>query len=481
MPATAACASPRSAVYRRRQPERTLLYRTVQTHLATWLALQDDGAGETAPAVTEREFRRYLDCGILAHGFARARCADCGHDFLIAYSCKCRGVCPSCTTRRMVETAAHLADHVIPRLPVRQWVLSVPKRLRYHLERDPAIQNAALHIFLNAIQKALRQCSPGASVASHIGAVVFIHRFGALLNTHLHFHCIVIDGVFDAVANGGVAFHVAGGLDAQAITAVQATVRRRLLKAAERRGVLAPEDAQAMAAWEHGGGFSVDAKVRIEAHERDGLERLLRYCARPAFALERLREIDPEHLVYESVKPGPGGSVSLMLTPMQLLDRLAALIPPPRKHRHRYYGVLAPNSPLRYAVTALAQPTEIAVAPTPVVSISPGAASTEPTEPTEPAHRQAARYVWALLLARIYEVLPLLCPKCGGEMKIIAFITEGAVIREILGHLGEPKSPPRLMPARGPPLWEMQNRGSDTIDPRAQPAPDYEFDQRIAW
>jgi len=114
----AARASPRSAVYRRRRPERTLLYRTVQTHLATWLAFWNDGAGASAPAVTEREFRRYLDCGILAHGFARARCAACGHDFLIAYSCKCRGVWPSCTTRRMVETAAHLADHVIPRLAV---------------------------------------------------------------------------------------------------------------------------------------------------------------------------------------------------------------------------------------------------------------------------------------------------------------------------------------------------------------------------
>ena len=105
----------------------------MQTHLATWLALHDDGAGETGPAVTGREFRRYLDCGIFAHGFARARCADCaacGHDFLITYSCKCRGVCPACTSRRMMETAAHLADHVIARLPVRPWVLSVPKRLR---------------------------------------------------------------------------------------------------------------------------------------------------------------------------------------------------------------------------------------------------------------------------------------------------------------------------------------------------------------
>jgi hypothetical protein len=85
--ATAAqsCCAP--AVYHRRPPDRTLLYRGVQDHLATGLALHDDGGGGHAPALTEREFRRYLECGLLAHGFARARCADCGHDFIIAYSC----------------------------------------------------------------------------------------------------------------------------------------------------------------------------------------------------------------------------------------------------------------------------------------------------------------------------------------------------------------------------------------------------------
>lgn len=109
---------------------------------------------------------------------------------------------------------------------------------------------------------------------------------------------------------------------------VQATVRQRLLQAMIQRGWLMREDAQTMAAWEHGGGFSLDAGVRIEGEDRDGLERLLRYCVRPAFALERRRQIDPEHLVYESVKPEPGGSGSLVLTPLELLDRLVALIPP---------------------------------------------------------------------------------------------------------------------------------------------------------
>ena len=248
---------------------------------------------------------------------------------------------------------------------------------------------------------------------------------------------------------GGAAFYPASTLDVPAIGEVQATVRRRLLRSVLRRGPLSAQHARVMAKWEHGGGFPVDANVRIEARERDGLERLLRYCARLVFALERLREIDAEHLVYESVKPGPKGSVSLMLTPMQLLNRLAALIPPPRKHRHRYFGVLTPNSPLHEAVTALAQSAKVAAAPTPVEPIAPQAA------PTEPMHRQAAPYVWALLLARIYEVLPLACPQCGGAMKIIAFITEAVVMRKILGHLREPKSPPRPMPARGPPLWEM--------------------------
>ncbi len=99
----------------------------------------------------------------------------------------------------------------------------------------------------------------------------------------------------------------------------------------------------------------------------------------------------------------------------------------------------------------------------------------------EPVHRQAAPYVCALLLASIYEVLPVRCPKCSREMKIIAFITEGSIIGEILAHLGEPTSPPHLMPACGPPLWEMQDSGPDTLDPHAQSARDYEFDQRIAW
>ncbi|MEF8712579.1 MAG: transposase zinc-binding domain-containing protein [Accumulibacter sp.] len=91
----------------------------------------DRRQGAAGLAYVEREFRRSFDCGILANGFALARGAQCGHDFLFAWSCKGRGVCPAGNPRRMVETAAHLADPVFPPLPIRQWVLLVPKRLRF--------------------------------------------------------------------------------------------------------------------------------------------------------------------------------------------------------------------------------------------------------------------------------------------------------------------------------------------------------------
>jgi hypothetical protein len=95
-----------------------------------------------------------------------------------------------------------------------------------------------------------------------------------------------------------------------------------------------------MAQWEHGGGVSVDGSVRIAAEARAGHKRRLRYCARPPFALDRLRELAPKRSLYVGTKLGPGGSAPLLLTPLELLDRLAALVPPPRLHCRHYFGRL---------------------------------------------------------------------------------------------------------------------------------------------
>jgi len=142
----------------------------------------------------------------------------------------------------------------------------------------------------------------------------------------------------------------------------------------------------------------------------------------------------------------------------------AALIPPPRVHRHRYHGVLAPNAPLRAQVSAWARP------PNPQL---PAVA------PAQQPQRSPARTLWALLLARIYEVLPLRCALCGSEMRIIAFVTDCPAIHSILRYLGEPTAAPEVASARGPPLWEQaaQFHWDDT----PAPAPEYVFDQRVSW
>ena len=136
-------------------------------------------------------------------------------------------------------------------------------------------------------------------------------------------------------------------------------------------------------------------------------ERLLRYCARPPFALERLELLDAERVVYRLHKPQRDGTTALTLTPLELIDHLAALIPPPRRHRHRYHGVFAPNAPLRAAAIAFGREVADATgSPTEANSPSPAPASHA---------RSPARYLWVMLLARLFESMPLTCPCCITE------------------------------------------------------------------
>ena len=107
------------------RPEDTVLYQTIEQHVEPFSdAVAEQGA--RLPRFVREAFDAYLRCGRLEHGFIRAKCEGCRHEHLVAFSCKRRGFCPSCGVRRMAESAAHLLDHVLPRVPLRQWVLSFP-------------------------------------------------------------------------------------------------------------------------------------------------------------------------------------------------------------------------------------------------------------------------------------------------------------------------------------------------------------------
>ena len=124
-----------------------MLYRVIDEHLETFLdAAAQHADGHRLPKFVEQEFRDFLTCGVLAHGFARLRCGDCAFERLVPFSCKGRGFCPSCGGRRMTEGAARLVDGILPHVPVRQWVLSLPHRLRYLIAWDHELCRAVLNV-----------------------------------------------------------------------------------------------------------------------------------------------------------------------------------------------------------------------------------------------------------------------------------------------------------------------------------------------
>ena len=139
-----------SPEYTPRRPEESVLYRVVAEELETFLARQQE-RDHPLPSFVEKEFRSFLDCGILERGFVRLRCESCGHDRLVAFSCKRRVWCPSCAGRRMADTAAHLVDRVFPIVPVRQWVLSLPFALRYRMAYDAQLTSDTLNVFIRAL------------------------------------------------------------------------------------------------------------------------------------------------------------------------------------------------------------------------------------------------------------------------------------------------------------------------------------------
>ena len=157
----------------------------MQQHAATFFAQAEETTGADLPQFVKDEFDAFLECGIPAHGFLRLRCGDCGHDKLLAVSCKRRGFCPSCGARRMSQTAAHLVDHVIPHVPVRQWVLSLPIPLRLLLAAQPELVTPVLQVVQRVVARHLLDGVGLKGEEGHGGAVTLIQRFGSAANLNV--------------------------------------------------------------------------------------------------------------------------------------------------------------------------------------------------------------------------------------------------------------------------------------------------------
>lgn len=316
-----ACA-PLPASYRPRDVEQSPLHRAVRRHRATFIDELSRG-GRQLPAVVARELDGFLGCGVLAHGFARVRCGACGHELLVPFSCKRRGICPSCTARRAEDTAAHLVDHVLPRVPYRQWVFTFPISVRLALSRRPHLVTATLRACLRVLfawqRRRLRR--RGLKNPS-CGAITFVQRFGSALQLNVHFHVLAPDGGFDEdgvfVAQEPPNEEDVRDLLVRAGRRVIALLRRffvddddrrreidRVLQALDAASaspppalfqVPSPQRRASLSAFIE--GFSLHAATRVPASDRRGLWRLCAYGARGAIALSRLSELKDGRFAY---------------------------------------------------------------------------------------------------------------------------------------------------------------------------------------
>ena len=223
--------------YARHRPEETLLYQLVERHYPEFVAARE-AAGRALPKYVQEEFAAYLKCGRLEHGFLRVRCEDCHAEKLVAFSCKRRGFCPSCGARRMTDSAALLADEVLPAKPIRQWVLSLPMALRFLLATDPGALTQVLGIVYRTISACLLKKARLTRASGATGAVTLIQRFGSALNLNIHFHMLVLDGAYLVGTEPPVFRRIAPPREAE----LQALVERlaeRVGRALERQGILA--------------------------------------------------------------------------------------------------------------------------------------------------------------------------------------------------------------------------------------------------
>jgi len=396
----------------------------------------------------EKVICRYLDCGDLSHGFARVRCKDCGNEYLLAFSCKRRHFCPSCHQKRVVEFGERLCMEVLKKIPHRHFIFSIPKILRRYFLYDrrllAALSRCAWESLKIFIQDAVPENDPIP------GAVIAVQTFGDFLGFNPHCHILVTDGCF--YGEKGM-FRVAPPLELKKLEAI---FRHKVFKMLLKKGKITEEMVRMLSAWKHS-GFNVFCGNRISPKDDSAMENLARYIIRASFSQERMMYLENEGTVVYRSKDGKDQKT---FPAMEWLAAMCTHIPNRGEQMVRYYGY--------YSNVARGKRKAKGAD-----DIIPGILEPE-------GNSKAFRKNWARLIQKIYEVDPLICPKCKGIMRIISFIEDSQVIRDILTHLGlwlvRSRPPPKI---HDPPYIEYAP--SDYLAHPPHPQTDAYSDPEYSW
>ncbi len=423
--------------YSRRRPEETPLYRIIYHYREqfeySWEELFSERYGILRHEVL-RALDRYLDCGIIKHGCALACCENerCNHSMLIAFSCKRRGVCPSCQAKRAVLFAENLDQNVLLPHPHRHLVFSIPKRLRIYFRFDRRLFSHLYRAAWETWSDYIEAILPGAKP----GAVMALHSAGSLLNWHPHIHTIALDG--GMLPNGS--FLQLSEVDTELLEEFFAEKVFNFLLAEQ---LIDEQTVESMKTWEHS-GFNFFAGEPIGGEDKDARLFLARYLKKAPLALERLSidESGTEPSVHYIKPPDDPEKDEMMraFSPMEFLAELSVHVPRTFEQMVRFFGTYSPRTrgkkhrEERFQ-QLLRNNFELLDSPLP---------------------KRPPSQNWARCMKLVFEVDPLLCPKCGSTMKIKSFIQSPHEIDRLCKYLGEVSS-------RAPPKFWHHHQGAEQI------------------
>ena len=416
-------------VYKRRTPEKSDLYRIAYQHFEEYEKIYPERYEEEYGyfrKIITATICKYLDCGIMENGFARIRCPDCGYDFFVAFSCKTRFFCPSCAEKRTLIWGEWVKEHVLKDVAHRQWVFTIPKALRKLFYKDRLLLAELARSAAATILELYGAIFPD----NHFrpGIIASTQTFGDLLIWHPHIHCLVTDGVFDLAGS----FHPVSGIDSD-----QATIlfREKVFAMMKENNRISDGLVENMRNWHHL-GFSVHGEVVIQKKDWEALVRLAQYVVHASFSAEKIRYVEKTGCVMYKSKLHQGKKRNFeVLDAIEFRHRVCLHIPSHYEALIRYYGYYANAARGKRKKLGLEDQLQIKI-----IDDAPD--------------KKTCRKSWARLIYQVYEIDPLQCPKCGAQMKIIAFILEREEVIRILKHLA---------------MWPIEYPGPAAIEARASP------------
>ncbi len=409
--------------YQPRNPQASHYFQCTQDHFEQLEMVWDDQYanryGIWRPHIRDVIYQ-YLDCGDLHHGFARVRCPDCKYEYILAFSCKQRHFCPSCHQKRVILFGQELCENILKHVPHRQWIFSIPKRLRIYFMYDRRLLAKLSRCAWNVVRRYLTEAVPYDDAVP--GAVITVQTFGDALNFNPHLHIIATDGCF----YGNGSFIVCPRPDGKTLDEL---FRHEVFKLLKSEGKITDSIMENMMNWRHT-GFNVYCGDAIWPNNKEGLENLARYIIRASFSQERMTYIpieDSSAGAPEVLYKSKDGKTQYRFQPLDWLALLTTHIPNKNEQLARYYGFYSNKS--RGLRIKAETDDEVPSLIESDVSLS------------------SFRKRWAALIRKIYKVDPLICPKCQGTMRIISAIRDPKIVEKILRHLdlwdAMPHGPPR--------------------------------------